>query len=63
MIFITAFNFIVCEIKDSVRQKQKGQQLEEELKMREQELEHTLAKQKDVGVQVVIILFLKIVLV
>ncbi|XP_067446013.1 EF-hand calcium-binding domain-containing protein 4A isoform X2 [Thunnus thynnus] len=33
--------------QDSMRQKQRGQELEEELKMREQELENTLTKQKE----------------
>ncbi|XP_053175499.1 EF-hand calcium-binding domain-containing protein 4A [Scomber japonicus] len=33
--------------QDSLRQKQRGQQLEEELKIREQELENTLTKQKE----------------
>lgn len=42
-----------------MRQKQRGQQLEEELKIQEQELENTLTKQKEVGIQMVLMLFLK----
>ncbi|XP_044050480.1 EF-hand calcium-binding domain-containing protein 4A isoform X3 [Siniperca chuatsi] len=38
--------------KDSIRQKQRGQQLEEELKMREQELENTLTKQKELETRI-----------
>lgn len=59
VIIVAAFNLIYCEIKDSMRQKQRGQQLEEELKMREQELENTLTKQKEVGFQILLMLFLK----
>lgn len=42
-----------------MREKHRGHQLEEELKMREQELENTLTKQKEVDVQEVSISFLK----
>ncbi|XP_071353767.1 EF-hand calcium-binding domain-containing protein 4A isoform X2 [Trachinotus anak] len=38
--------------QDSIRQKQKGQQLEDELKMREQELESTLTKQKEMETRI-----------
>lgn len=36
-------------MKDSLKEKQRGQQLEEELKIREQDLENTMNKQKEVG--------------
>lgn len=35
-------------LKDSFKEKQRGQRLEEELRAREQELESTLSKQKEV---------------
>ncbi|XP_070686955.1 EF-hand calcium-binding domain-containing protein 4A isoform X2 [Pempheris klunzingeri] len=37
---------------DGIRQKQRGQQLEEELKIREQELESTLTKQKELETKI-----------
>lgn len=48
---------ICCEIKESMRQKQRGQ-LEEELKIREQDLENTLIRQREVGVKVALVSFL-----
>lgn len=39
-----------CEIKESMRQKQRVQ-LEEVLKTREQDLENTVSRQREVGVQ------------
>lgn len=45
-----------CKIKDSIRQKQRGQQLEEELKLRETELENVLNKQKEVGILIVLLI-------
>lgn len=41
-------SYINVKSKDSVKQRQRGQQLEEELKIREQELEFTMNKQKEV---------------
>ncbi|XP_041794416.1 EF-hand calcium-binding domain-containing protein 4A [Chelmon rostratus] len=38
--------------EESVRQKQRGQQLEEELRIREQELENTLTKQRELGTRI-----------
>lgn len=38
--------------QDSIRQKQRGQRLEEQLKMREQELDNTLAKQKELETRI-----------
>ncbi|XP_070828702.1 EF-hand calcium-binding domain-containing protein 4A [Chaetodon trifascialis] len=38
--------------QESIKQKQRGQQLEEELKIREQELENTLTKQKELETRV-----------
>ncbi|XP_039989653.1 EF-hand calcium-binding domain-containing protein 4A [Xiphias gladius] len=38
--------------QDSIRQKQRGQQLEEELRMQEQELENTLTKQKELETRI-----------
>lgn len=45
-------------MKESVRQKQRGQQLEEELRIREQELENTLTKQREVCARIALMLFL-----
>lgn len=42
---------VSSQIKDSIRKMQRGQKLEEELKLREQELETTLSKQKEVNCQ------------
>uniref|UniRef100_A0A3Q1EU45 small monomeric GTPase n=1 Tax=Acanthochromis polyacanthus TaxID=80966 RepID=A0A3Q1EU45_9TELE len=38
--------------QDSIKQKQRGHQLEEDLKMREQELENTLSKQKELETRI-----------
>ena len=56
---IITFNKFNYEMKDSIRQKQRGQQLEEELKFQQQELENMLTKQKEVGVQRSLMLCLK----
>ncbi|XP_056242630.1 EF-hand calcium-binding domain-containing protein 4A isoform X1 [Seriola aureovittata] len=40
------------QAQDSIRQKQRGQRLEEELKTREQELESTLTKQKELETRI-----------
>ncbi|XP_029379110.1 EF-hand calcium-binding domain-containing protein 4A isoform X2 [Echeneis naucrates] len=40
------------QVQDSVRQRQRGQQLEEDLKIREQELENTMTKQKELETRI-----------
>ncbi|KAG7245416.1 hypothetical protein INR49_010867 [Caranx melampygus] len=40
------------QAQDSIKQKQRGQKLEDELKLREQELESTLAKQKEMETRI-----------
>lgn len=44
---------IYFELKESIRQKQRGE-LEEVLKIRDQDLENTLSKQKEVGVRILL---------
>nr|XP_061812880.1 EF-hand calcium-binding domain-containing protein 4A-like [Nerophis lumbriciformis] len=54
---LAQFNTVLVGIQESIRQKQRGIQVEEELRMRDQELEITLSRQKELESRVQQLIF------